>query len=222
MLINYILVRLTYSVKKGKCVMGNNTAIQLRNDTAANWTTDNPTLAAGEMGLETDTNRIKFGNGSTAWTSLSYVGVGASFKDGLYTLSANQTGNVSINNHIEFNTLAQGSLNTPSTGSGQDNGIITLAGGKTYKISGAFMVGFSTSGSATIGIYDRTNSTYLGQYSHHYSINAPSLNADQPTLLAIITPVSNIDIDARFYQSSNASSIFSSNSWLLIEEYGGY
>jgi len=52
--------------------MGNNTAIQLRNDTNANWTSDNPTLAHGEMGLETDTNRIKFGDGSTAWTELPY------------------------------------------------------------------------------------------------------------------------------------------------------
>lgn len=46
--------------------------IQLRNDTAANWTTANPILAQGEMGVETDTLRVKFGNGSTAWTSLAY------------------------------------------------------------------------------------------------------------------------------------------------------
>lgn len=46
--------------------------IQLRRDTAANWTSANPTLAAGELGLETDTARYKIGNGSTAWTSLSY------------------------------------------------------------------------------------------------------------------------------------------------------
>jgi len=46
--------------------------IQLRNDTAANWTSANPTLAQGEMGIETDTLKFKFGNGTTAWTSLSY------------------------------------------------------------------------------------------------------------------------------------------------------
>lgn len=46
--------------------------IQLRNDTAANWTSANPTLAQGEMGIETDTLKFKFGNGATAWTSLSY------------------------------------------------------------------------------------------------------------------------------------------------------
>ena len=49
------------------------TVIKLRRDTAANWTTANPTLAAGEPGLETDTLRLKFGDGTTAWTSLAYV-----------------------------------------------------------------------------------------------------------------------------------------------------
>jgi hypothetical protein len=46
--------------------------IQFRNDTAANWTSANPTLLAGEQGFETDTGRIKIGNGSTAWNSLAY------------------------------------------------------------------------------------------------------------------------------------------------------
>jgi hypothetical protein len=49
--------------------------IQLRNDTAANWTAANPILAIGEMGIETDTDKFKLGNGSTAWESLPYGGV---------------------------------------------------------------------------------------------------------------------------------------------------
>ena len=53
--------------------------LQNRRDTSANWTSNNPTLAAGELGLETDTTRWKMGNGSTAWNSLgySYVAVAA-------------------------------------------------------------------------------------------------------------------------------------------------
>lgn len=47
--------------------------IQLRRDIAANWTSVNPTLALGELGLETDTARIKIGNGSASWTSLPYM-----------------------------------------------------------------------------------------------------------------------------------------------------
>lgn len=47
--------------------------IQIRRDTAANWTSANPTLAQGELGVETDTDKIKVGDGSTAWSSLSYL-----------------------------------------------------------------------------------------------------------------------------------------------------
>lgn len=50
--------------------------IQARRDTAANWTSTNPTLAAGEFGLETDTLKLKLGNGTAAWNSLAYVGSG--------------------------------------------------------------------------------------------------------------------------------------------------
>lgn len=53
------------------------TQIQIRRGTAAQWTSANPTLAAGEMGFETDTLKAKIGNGSTAWNSLSYAITGA-------------------------------------------------------------------------------------------------------------------------------------------------
>ena len=47
--------------------------LQNRRDTAANWTTNNPTLAAGEIGYETDTGKFKIGTGSANWTSLGYT-----------------------------------------------------------------------------------------------------------------------------------------------------
>jgi hypothetical protein len=47
--------------------------IQFRRDTAANWTSANPTLSQGELGFETDTNKFKLGTGSTAWNSLDYT-----------------------------------------------------------------------------------------------------------------------------------------------------
>jgi|688.fasta_scaffold75552_3 hypothetical protein len=47
--------------------------LQLRRGTEAQWVAANPTLAAGEIGIETDTNTFKFGDGSTAWNSLSYA-----------------------------------------------------------------------------------------------------------------------------------------------------
>jgi hypothetical protein len=55
--------------------------IQFRRDTAAAWTAANPTLAAGELGLETDTSFYKIGNGSTAWTSLAYGSITGTLAD---------------------------------------------------------------------------------------------------------------------------------------------
>ena len=48
--------------------------IQLRKDTAAIWTAVNPVLFAGQMGFESDTNKLKIGDGVTAWAGLAYFG----------------------------------------------------------------------------------------------------------------------------------------------------
>ncbi len=52
--------------------------IAIRNDTAANWESANPTLVEGEEGHETDTGRRKVGDGSTTWNDLPYANGGAS------------------------------------------------------------------------------------------------------------------------------------------------
>jgi len=43
-------------------------------DTAQNWSTNNPTLLAGEIGFESDTNKFKVGNGTSNWNDLAYIG----------------------------------------------------------------------------------------------------------------------------------------------------
>lgn len=47
--------------------------MQQRRDTAAGWTSADPTLLSGELGHETDTGKFKIGDGSTAWSSLNYI-----------------------------------------------------------------------------------------------------------------------------------------------------
>lgn len=46
--------------------------LQIRQDTAANWTSSDPVLAVGEMGYESDTGKFKIGDGSTTWGNLVY------------------------------------------------------------------------------------------------------------------------------------------------------
>ena len=65
-----------------------NTKIQLRNGTAAEWTAKNPVLLKGEMGIETDTHKIKVGDGSTQWSKLAYCG--ADTNDILNVINANR------------------------------------------------------------------------------------------------------------------------------------
>ena len=49
--------------------------LQFRRDPSTTWTTNNPVLAAGEMGIEIDTNKFKVGDGAKDWRSLSYGGL---------------------------------------------------------------------------------------------------------------------------------------------------
>lgn len=48
------------------------TKIKIRRATAANAATNNPTLLEGEPGLETDTRKLKIGDGLRAWSLLPY------------------------------------------------------------------------------------------------------------------------------------------------------
>ena len=54
-----------------------NTRIQLKHGLAAKWTERNPVLLAGEVGIETDTLKMKVGDGTTNWTALGYLGADA-------------------------------------------------------------------------------------------------------------------------------------------------
>lgn len=47
--------------------------LQFRRGTLAKWAEVNPVLAQGELGLETDTNKFKIGDGTTAWNLLPYT-----------------------------------------------------------------------------------------------------------------------------------------------------
>ena len=96
--------------------MARNALIQVRRDTAANWTSANPTLAAGEMGFETDTGKLKIGTGSTAWTSLLYTTdasdiTGATLASNVVSSSLTSVGtlgSLDVNGTIEGTQFLQG------------------------------------------------------------------------------------------------------------------
>jgi hypothetical protein len=90
------------------------TRIKLRRDSAANWATNNPILALGEPGLETDTRKIKYGDGITHWSSLPYAAGGGNASGARWVATVNTCGNgqltaTSINGRDWTNPTPNGS-----------------------------------------------------------------------------------------------------------------
>jgi hypothetical protein len=93
--------------------------LQNRRDTAANWTTNNPTLAAGEIGYETDTGKLKIGTGSANWTTLGYTQNGTVTSivagTGLTGGTITSTGTVALSTPV---SVANGGTGISSFGTG--------------------------------------------------------------------------------------------------------
>ena len=93
--------------------------LQNRRDTAANWTTNNPTLAAGEIGYETDTAKFKIGTGSANWSTLGYSSAGTitsiTAGTGLTGGTITSTGTVALSTPV---AVADGGTGITSLGTG--------------------------------------------------------------------------------------------------------
>jgi hypothetical protein len=103
--------------------------IKLRRDTAANWASVNPALASGEPGLETDTLKIKYGNGSTLWNNLPYAGGSSTFA--LPTASTTTLGGVKVDG---TSITINGGVISSTGGSGGSSGTVQIgnAGSLAY------------------------------------------------------------------------------------------
>lgn len=91
------------------------TQIQARRGTAAQWTSANPTLAAGEWGYETDTGKVKIGNGSTAWSSLGYTGAATGTVTSITAGTGLSGGTITGSGTIAIDTATTVDLSTAQT-----------------------------------------------------------------------------------------------------------
>lgn len=155
------------------------TQFQFRRGTAADWTSTNPTLAAGEFGYETDTGKAKIGNGSTAWNSLAYALTG----------SAGTVTSVTAGTGLSGGTISSSgtiSLSTPVSVANGGTGITSFGSGV------ATWLGTPSSANLAAAVTDETGSGALvfgtsptivtpvitqGQVTPSFSANAYTLVA---------------------------------------------
>ena len=159
--------------------------LQLRQDTAANWTSVNPTLLAGELGRESDTGKIKIGTGSAAWTALAYMPGGQ--------LSAYPIVNVDIaaGAEIAVSKLADGTarqlLQTDAAGTGVEwasnidvPGTLDVTSAATFDSTVAVTGALTKSGSNVVTVGD------TGTVTSTMILDGTILNADVNASAAIV------------------------------------
>jgi hypothetical protein len=117
--------------------------IQMRRGTATQWSTTNPTLAEGEIGLELDTQKFKMGTGTTAWNSLSYYTAGASAVDSVNGL----TGTVVL----DTDDISEGTTNKYYTDS---------------RVRAAVSASGSLSYNSTTGVFSYTQPTNVSTFTN--------------------------------------------------------
>ena len=141
------------------------TTIKFRRDTSANWTSVNPIPAQGEPCYETDTGKLKIGNGSDNYVTLPYVSDGGGSSGNLPIATATTLGGVKIGNNLSI--TEDGTLSATG-GSAPDNMVTTdttqtISGDKTF-----------TRGITTTDIYPAGEITFdsTSQYRHINNIDS--------------------------------------------------
>lgn len=176
------------------------TQIQVRRGTASQWTSANPTLAAGEWGYETDTNKVKIGNGSTAWNSLGYQGAGdiegVTAGTGLSGGGTSGTVTVSINTAVTADlttaqTLTNKTLTTPTLDDPKINLAFDAQTGTTYTTvlnDNGQVITMNNASSNTLSI--PTNASVA--YPVGTQINVLQIGAGQTTIQAVTSGTTTI------------------------------
>ncbi len=109
------------------------------------------------------------------------------------SLAADQTANIAVNNHIEFDTKDEDGDIVLQTGAGQSDGLFELESGKKYYLQVSLRPEFSGStGQLEVAWFDQTNTVEIGSRAKYEAQDHSGSDANQPTASAIVTPATNI------------------------------
>jgi hypothetical protein len=161
------------------------TKLQVRRDTAATWTSTNPTLASGEIGFETDTLKFKIGNGSTAWISLGYQA--AVFNGGTITNALVVSNTSGVNTSGTYtSTIATGTAPFTVTSTTQVANLNVATSGTTSNVLGgaAGRVLYQSAANTTAFLAaPATNNSVL---TYNTNTNAPEWDSPQLTMAVLM------------------------------------
>jgi len=155
------------------------TQIQVRRDAAATWTSVNPTLASGEIGFETDTGKVKVGDGTTAWASLAYLaGEGGGLTDGTY-------GDITVSGSGSVLTVGPVIQSGGTNNSVSSSAIIASSGGTTGNLYSAVIASSSgTADSFGSSVLSCNTGTADGSYSSVIAGWESSVSAEYSAVIA--------------------------------------
>ncbi len=109
------------------------TNIKVRNriDTSTNWSTANPVLLSGEIGVVKDgsTYRMKVGDGSTKWNSLPFISPAGNNLKLDFSIAASATSTTVSNSQITANHVVSEIIFTSGRNYITANGTWTTAAG---------------------------------------------------------------------------------------------
>ena len=200
--------------------------IRQKSDTAEGWLTNNPILLYGELGLETDTQLIKIGDGVTPWGGLPYVledqitnlteqvdnKANKDFSNvSSLTSTVKDTLEIATKNHATNNTK-YGSATTNNYGHVRTSGISG---------SGNYVQSQRTSG--TTSNLNSSNYLYAGNHLISFYINAtgaPSTISDDTGITTSTVIYGIIKTDNYCNNGTNYNNNYGVKQTLIIPRYG--
>jgi hypothetical protein len=196
------------------------TQIQVRRGTASQWTSTNPVLAAGEWGYESDTGKVKIGNGSSAWNSIGYIGATSgtvtsiTAGTGLSGGTITSTGTIAIDSTVATltgsQTLTNKTLTAPVISTISNTGTVTLPTATTT------LVGTDTTDTLTNKTLTTPTITQ-GQSTPSFTTNAYTLIAGDAGKLLL---ASNSATAGTVYIPTDATTNFATGTQITILQTG--